>query len=109
MAAQRLTEDVVRRVLPNGLTVLVKEIHAAPVAAMTAWVRAGYFDEEDDEVGISHVVEHMFFKGTTRRPLPDQIAADVKSLGGELNAATYYDFTQYYFTLPAEAFDRGLE
>ncbi len=108
-AGRRLTDDVVREKLPNGLTVLVKEIHAFPVVAMNVWVQAGYFNEEDDEVGVSHVIEHMFFKGTRRRPAPDQIATEIKSLGGELNAGTYYDFTHYYFTLPAEAFSRGLE
>jgi zinc protease len=104
-----LTEDVVHRKLSNGLTLLVKELHAAPVVAIDTWVKVGYFNEEDDEVGISHVIEHMFFKGTTLRPRPDQIAAEVKALGGELNAGTYYDFTHYYFTLPAESFSHGLE
>ena len=106
---RRLTDDVVREKLPNGLTVLVKEIHAAPVVALNTWVKAGYFNEEDDEVGISHVIEHMFFKGTRRRPAPDRIATEIKSLGGELNAGTYYDSTHYYFTLPSGAFARGLE
>jgi zinc protease len=106
---RRLTDDVVREELPNGLTVLVKEIHASPVVAINIWVKAGYFNEDDDEVGISHVVEHMFFKGTHGRPAPDQVAKEIKSLGGELNAGTYYDFTHYYFTLPSAAFSRGLE
>ena len=104
-----LTEDVVHRKLPNGLTLLIKELHAAPVVAIDTWVKVGYFDEEDDEVGISHVIEHMFFKGTSLRPRPDQIASEVKALGGELNAGTYYDFTHYYFALPAASFSRGLE
>ncbi|HEU5181757.1 MAG TPA: pitrilysin family protein [Candidatus Polarisedimenticolia bacterium] len=104
-----LTEDVVRHRLPNGLTILVKEEHSAPVVAISTWVKAGYFNETDDEVGISHVIEHMFFKGTRRRPRPDQIASEVKSLGGEINAGTYYDFTHYYFALPSAEFSRGLE
>ena len=104
-----LTEDVVHQKLSNGLTLLVKELHAAPVVAIDTWVKVGYFNEADDEVGISHVIEHMFFKGTKLRPRPDQIAAEVKALGGELNAGTYYDFTHYYFTLPAASFSRGLE
>jgi zinc protease len=106
---RRLTDDVTRERLPNGLTILVKESHAAPVVALNVWVKAGYFNEEDDEVGIAHVIEHMFFKGTPSRPSPDQIAREVKSLGGELNAGTYYDFTHYYFTLPAGAFSQGLD
>ncbi|MCI0409638.1 MAG: insulinase family protein, partial [Acidobacteria bacterium] len=104
-----LTEDVVHRKLSNGLTLLIKELHAAPVVAIDTWVKVGYFNEEDDQVGISHVIEHMFFKGTKLRPRPDQIAAEVKALGGELNAGTYYDFTHYYFTLPVQSFSRGLE
>ena len=50
-----------KRVLPNGLTVLVAEDPASPVAAINLWVQAGYFDETDEEIGISHVIEHMFF------------------------------------------------
>ena len=64
--------------LDNGLTVIVRENQLAPVVAINLWVRAGYFDEEDREVGISHVIEHMFFKGTSERPRPDQIANEIK-------------------------------
>lgn len=99
----------IKEVLPNGLTVLVTESHASPVVAINLWVRAGYFDEEDSEIGISHVIEHMFFKGTAERPRPDQIAVEIKGLGGELNAGTYYDSTNYYVVLPAANFRKGLE
>ncbi len=101
--------QVVKEVLPNGLTVLVREDRSSKVVAVNLWVRAGYFDEEDKEVGISHVIEHMFFKGTPDRPRPDQIATEIKSLGGELNAGTYYDSTNYYVVLPSENFRKGLE
>ncbi|MEK7283335.1 MAG: pitrilysin family protein [Acidobacteriota bacterium] len=100
---------VVKEALPNGVTVLVSEDHSSPVVAINLWVRAGYFDEEDREVGISHVIEHMFFKGTPDRPRPDQIATEIKTLGGELNAGTYYDSTNYYVVLPAENYRKGLE
>ena len=103
-----LKSDVAKEVLPNGLTILVSEDHTAPVVAINLWVRAGYFDEEDREAGISHVIEHMFFKGTPDLPQPDQIATEVKSLGGELNAGTYYDSTNYYVVLPSENFRKGL-
>ncbi|MCZ6696234.1 MAG: pitrilysin family protein, partial [Acidobacteria bacterium] len=98
-----------KEVLPNGLTVLVTESHASPVVAINLCVRAGYFDEEDHEIGISHVIEHMFFKGTENRPRPDQMGVEIKGLGGELNAGTYYDSTNYYVVLPAENFRKGLE
>jgi zinc protease len=100
-------ERVEREVLENGLTIVAAEIPDTPVVAINLWVRAGYFDETDDQVGISHVVEHMFFKGTPTRPRPDQIAAEIKSLGGELNAGTYYESTNYYVVLPAANFEQG--
>ncbi|MGH9749377.1 MAG: M16 family metallopeptidase [Candidatus Polarisedimenticolia bacterium] len=109
MSATMPKDQVIREKLPNGLTVLIAEEHSAPVVASNLWVRAGYFDEDDREIGISHVIEHMFFKGTPDRPRPDQIATEVKGLGGELNAATYYDATNYYFVLPAENFRGGLQ
>jgi zinc protease len=102
-------QHVTKEVLPNGLTVLIAEDRSWPVVACNLWVRAGYFDEEEREIGISHVIEHMFFKGTPDRPRPDQIATEIKDLGGELNAGTYYDSTNYYIVLPRENFRRGLE
>ena len=60
------TTDVHRLVLPNGLTALVRRDASAPVVAAVTHVRAGYFDEPDEWVGIAHVLEHMFFKGTER-------------------------------------------
>ena len=98
-----------KEILPNGLTVLVTETHASPVVAINLWVRAGYFDEDDREIGVSHVIEHMFFKGSAERPRPNQIAVEIKGLGGELNAGTYYDSTHYYVVLPAVNFRKGLE
>src|SRR6266404_739505 len=56
-----------RTVLPNGLTVLVQEDRSAPVVAIVTHVRAGYFDETDEQNGLAHALEHMFFKGTQKR------------------------------------------
>lgn len=94
--------------LDNGLTVLVREDHSAPVAAIVTYVQAGYFHEPDRLVGISHVLEHMYFKGTERRG-PGDIARETKAVGGYLNAGTIYDHTSYYTVLPADALGRGLE
>lgn len=93
--------------LDNGLTVLVREDRSAPVVALVTWVKAGYFDEPDEVVGISHVLEHMFFKGTPSRG-PGQIAQETKAAGGYLNAATIYDHTTYYTVLPSSSFVQGL-
>ena len=97
-----------RVVLPNGLTVLVRRDASAPVVAIVTYVKAGYFDETDDVIGISHVLEHMFFKGTARRGV-GAIAQETKALGGSLNAHTIYDHTSYYTILPAASFARGLD
>ena len=99
---------VTRTVLPNGLTVLIREDHGAPVAAIVTWVNAGYFDEPDEDVGISHVLEHMYFKGTPTRGV-GEIARETKASGGYLNAHTIYDHTSYDTVLPSSGFGRGLE
>jgi len=100
--------SVQRTVLPNGLTVLLRPDHSAPVVAVVTHVKAGYFDETDDVVGIAHVLEHMFFKGTERRAV-GEIAKETKASGGYLNAHTIYDNTAYFTVLPASGLDAGLD
>ena len=97
-----------RTVLSNGLIVLVRRDPSAPVVAVVTYVKAGYFDETDDVVGIAHVLEHMFFKGTARRGV-GEIAKATKASGGYLNAHTIYDHTSYYTVLPASGFAAGLD
>ncbi|HEX6066130.1 MAG TPA: pitrilysin family protein [Longimicrobiales bacterium] len=100
--------DAVTQTLSNGLTVVVREDHSADVVAIVTHVNAGYFDEPDHWVGISHVLEHMYFKGTPARG-PGVIAQQTKAAGGYLNASTIYDHTSYYTVLPASMFREGLE
>src|SRR5689334_22870782 len=100
--------SVHRNVLPNGLKVLIKPDYSAPVVAIVTFVSAGYFDETDDIVGIAHVLEHMYFKGTPSRG-DGEIAKQTKAVGGYLNAATIYDHTSYYTVLPSSGFQQGLE
>src|SRR6185436_19944324 len=97
-----------RVVLNNGLTVILRENPTVPLTAITTMVKAGYFDEEDRISGISHVIEHMFFKGTASRPV-GQISRETKALGGYLNAYTYYDRTCYYTVVPAANAVKALE
>jgi len=99
---------VTRTVLSNGLTVLVRTDRSAPVVAIVTRVNAGYFDEPDADVGISHVLEHMYFKGTPTRGV-GEIARETKASGGYLNAHTIYDHTSYEVVLPSAGFARGLE
>jgi zinc protease len=107
-AALLVHDDVVRRVLPNGLTVLARRDDTAPVVGIVTHVKAGYFDEPDDLVGIAHVLEHMYFKGTPSRGV-GEIARETKLAGGWLNAHTIYDHTAYVTVLPRDAFERGLD
>src|SRR5438270_11966544 len=100
--------SVHRTVLPNGLKVLIKSDFSAPVVAIVTFVSAGYFDETDDIVGIAHVLEHMYFKGTPSRGV-GEIAKQTKTVGGYLNAGTIYDHTTYYTVLPASSFAQGLD
>ncbi len=100
--------DVTRIVLDNGMTVLVQERHSAPVVAIDTWVNTGYFNEPDSLTGISHLLEHMYFKGTTRRKV-GQLRDETRNLGGYLNAGTIYEYTHYYTVLPAKFVRQGLE
>src|SRR6476659_6333502 len=100
--------NVHRTTLPNGLTVLIQEDHSAPVVAIVTYVKAGYFDETDEQNGLSHALEHMFFKGTARRGV-GEIAKETKASGGYLNAHTIYDNTTYYTVLPSTGFEKGLD
>src|SRR5204862_5569360 len=99
---------VVRSKLANGLTVLIRRDRSAPVVAIVTFVSAGYFDETDDIIGIAHVLEHMYFKGTPTRGV-GEIAKQTKAVGGYLNAGTIYDHTSYYTVLPASGFAQGLD
>ena len=79
-----------------------------PLVSISTYVKAGYFDEDDRISGISHVIEHMFFKGTEKRHV-GEIARETHGLGGYLNASTYYDRTVYHTEVPAENFKKALE
>src|ERR1051326_7096559 len=100
--------SVHRTVLPNGLKVLIRPDYSAPVVAIVTFVSAGYCGETDDVVGIAHVVEHMYFKGTPSRGV-GEIARQTKAVGGYLNAATIYDHTMYYAVVPSSGFLQALD
>ncbi|MDZ7952567.1 pitrilysin family protein [Nostoc sp. DedQUE09] len=92
-----LTENVRKTVLENGLTVLTKEVHTAPVVTVQAWYKVGSRNEEPGVNGIAHQLEHMMFKGTKNRPI--QFGRLFSALGSDSNAFTSYDQTAYYGTV----------
>ncbi|MEH1999765.1 MAG: pitrilysin family protein [Nostoc sp.] len=92
-----LTENVRKTVLANGLTVLTKEVHTAPVVTVQVWYKVGSGNEEPGVNGIAHQLEHMMFKGTLNRPI--QFGRLFSALGSDSNAFTSYDQTAYYGTV----------
>jgi predicted Zn-dependent peptidase len=81
--------------LPTGLVVVTDAMPHLETAALGIWVGSGSRNEQPDEHGISHLLEHMAFKGTTRRTAR-QIAEEIEAVGGDLNAATSIETTAYY-------------
>jgi zinc protease len=107
-AAEEGRPERVRFKLDNGLEVILEENHASPVVAFQAWLKVGSADEPPELGGIAHVFEHMLFKGTSRRGV-GQIAREVESCGGEINAWTSHDETVYHLVLASQFFDTGLD
>ena len=101
MAIQSFTLD-------NGMQVLLEENHAAKVVSFNALAKVGSVNETDDEAGISHLIEHMLFKGTPTRPA-GIIARDVEAAGGDINAYTSLDQTVYYINMASRFSKQGLE
>src|SRR5687768_14918983 len=81
--------------LPSGLTVITDSMPHLETAALGVWTGVGGRDEKPNEHGISHLLEHMAFKGTTRRSARE-IAEEIEAVGGDLNAATGVETTAYY-------------
>jgi len=92
-----LTKDVRKTVLDNGLTVLTKEVHTAPVVTVQVWYRVGSRNEALGLNGIAHQLEHLMFKGTADRPI--QFGRLFNALGSDSNAFTSYDETAYFDTV----------
>lgn len=104
----RASAKVTKTRLNNGLTVLLKEVHTAPLISWWVWYRVGSRNERPGHTGISHWVEHMMFKGTRRFPgeLADRVVARD---GGVRNAMTWIDWTCYFETMPADKIDFALQ
>lgn len=94
--------------LGNGLTVLLKEMHHAPVATFMVWYRVGSRNEIPGRTGISHWVEHMMFKGTPTFP-GAAMERMISREGGFWNAFTWLDYTAYYETMPSDRIDLALQ
>jgi zinc protease len=94
-------------VLGNGLKVLVREVHTAPLASVWCWYRVGSKDEGPGLTGVSHWCEHMNFKGTKNIPR-EQVKGIIEKFGGAWNGYTWIDQTTYLETASKDALDRML-
>jgi predicted Zn-dependent peptidase len=84
--------------MENGLKVILEENRTAPVVAIQIWAKVGSADERDEEAGMCHFIEHIIFKGTEKRKVRE-MAREIESLGGTINAFTSYDQTVYHITI----------
>ena len=94
--------------LPNGQTVVIQEIHNNPIVTIDTWIKTGSINEDDTNNGISHFLEHLFFKGTKVHPT-GEMDRILESKGAIVNAATSKDFTHYYITIPSEDLDTAID
>src|SRR5256884_1818718 len=96
-------------VLPNGLTIIVQEDHSAPVASVQAWCATGSIDEDAHlGAGLSHILEHMLFKGTQARST-NEIAQKIQDVGGYINAYTSFDRTVFWIDVPKDGVATALD
>lgn len=100
--------NVLNQRLSNGVELAVRETHSVDLVSIQCWVGVGSLDEAPDERGMSHLLEHMLFKGTAKRGV-GEIAKTVEMLGGDINAYTSFDRTVYYLTLSPKYLEQGLE
>ncbi len=110
LATNSISQDlkVTEKVLPNGLKVLLKEMHKAPVATFQIWYKVGSRNECLGKTGLSHMLEHMMFKGTKKYG-PKTFSQTVQRNGGNDNAFTSHDYTAYFETFAADRIGIALE
>ncbi len=94
--------------LDNGQKVVIKEVRDNPIVIIDTWIKTGSINETDENNGVAHFLEHLFFKGTPTHPAKefDRI---LESKGAITNAATSKDFTHYYILIPSQYFDLALD
>jgi predicted Zn-dependent peptidase len=98
-----------KTVLPNGLRIVTAELPHTRSATVSVYVGAGSRYEKDEEAGLSHFLEHMLFKGASRRPTAREIAEAIESVGGMHNAATDREVTVYYAKVPHTAAETTID
>ena len=103
-------EKIIRRkVLPNGLEVIVVENHGVPIATVEIDVRNGSFTQSPEYAGLAHMFEHMIFKSNEKYPDPEAFINRASELGAVFNGSTREEVVNYYLTLPSDSLEGGME
>ena len=103
-----MANKITQVTLKNGMKVMLKEIHTAPIISSWIWYRVGSKDESTGKTGVSHWTEHMQFKGTKKFPA-HVLDKAISREGGRWNASTSSDSTRYFETMPADKIDLALQ
>ncbi len=98
-----------KSILPNGLRVLTSSMPHTRSVAISIYIGAGSRYETDPQAGISHFLEHMLFKGTKKRPRPEDVSGTIENLGGSINAATDRELTVYWCKIAKPHFGIGMD
>lgn len=94
--------------LDDGQIVIIKQVKSNPIVTVDTWIKTGSINENDQNNGVSHFLEHLFFKGTETHPA-GEFDKILESKGAVTNAATSKDFTHYYITIPSKYFDLAMD
>ena len=110
LPAQRaeLEKIIQRKVLPNGLEVIVVENHGVPLATVEVNVKNGAFTQSPEFAGLAHMYEHMFFRSNAKYSRPDEFVQRAGELGAVFNGTTQEERVNYYITLSADSVDAGI-
>ncbi|MGI9043176.1 MAG: M16 family metallopeptidase [Gemmatimonadaceae bacterium] len=110
LMAQRaeLEKIIKRKVLANGLEVIVVENHGVPLATVEVNVKNGSFTQSPEYAGLAHMYEHMFFRSNARYPQPEAFISRAGELGAVFNGTTREEVVNYYITLSADSVDAGI-
>ena len=96
--------EIAKTKLPSGQTVIVKEIKTNPIVIIDTWVKTGSIDETDENNGVAHFLEHLFFKGSQNYP-NNEFDKILEAKGASTNAATSKDYTHFFILLPSKDFE----
>ena len=94
--------------LDNGQTIIIQEVHDNPIVIIDTWIKTGSINETDENNGVAHFLEHLFFKGTAKHPAKE-FDSILEAKGAITNAGTSKDFTHYYIFIPSKDLELALD